>query len=83
MNLGLIWVVLNLSIFLLKEFISIPSSFVGIDSQFASNAEKAWIVFYIGMKDVVPSHLGKDKLDDIIKEEMSHIRLLSKKLLEQ
>ncbi|UCB59413.1 MAG: ferritin family protein [Thermoplasmatales archaeon] len=48
----------------------------------AITAEKDSIVFYIGMKDVVPSHLGKDKLDDIIKEEMSHIRLLSKKLLE-
>ena len=48
----------------------------------AITAEKDSIVFYIGIKDVVPSHLGKDKLDDIIKEEMSHIRLLSKKLLE-
>jgi len=48
----------------------------------AITAEKDSIVFYIGMKDVVPSHLGKDKLDGIIKEEMSHIKLLSKKLLE-
>jgi rubrerythrin len=48
----------------------------------AITAEKDSIVFYIGMKDVVPSYLGKDKLDDIIKEEMSHIRLLSRKLLE-
>ena len=48
----------------------------------AITAEKDSIVFYIGMKEVVPSHLGKDKLDAIIKEEMSHIRLLSKKLLE-
>jgi len=44
-------------------------------------AEKDSIVFYIGMKDVVPAHLGKEKLDGIIKEEMSHIRLLSKELL--
>jgi rubrerythrin len=48
----------------------------------AITAEKDSIVFYLGMKDVVPSHLGKDKLDGIIKEEMSHITLLSKKLLE-
>ena len=34
------------------------------------------------MKDVVPDHLGKKKLDDIIKEEMEHISLISKKLLE-
>lgn len=48
----------------------------------AITAEKDSIVFYLGMKDVVPSHLGKDKLDGIIKEEMSHIRLLSKELLD-
>jgi rubrerythrin len=48
----------------------------------AITAEKDSIVFYLGMKDVVPGHLGRDKLDGIIKEEMSHIRLLSKKLLE-
>ncbi len=45
-------------------------------------AEKESIVFYLGMKDVVPVNLGNDKLDEIIKEEMSHIRLLSKELLE-
>jgi rubrerythrin len=48
----------------------------------AITAEKDSIVFYLGMKDVVPSHLGKEKLDGIIKEEMSHITLLSKELLE-
>ncbi len=48
----------------------------------ALSAEKDSIVFYLGMKEVVPKHLGKDKLDEIIKEEMSHIRLISDKLLE-
>ena len=48
----------------------------------AITAEKDSIVFYLGMKDVVPEHLGKQRLDGIIKEEMSHIRLLSKELLE-
>ena len=47
----------------------------------AITAEKDSIVFYLGMKEVVPAHLGKNKLDDIIKEEMSHISLLSKELL--
>jgi rubrerythrin len=47
----------------------------------AITAEKDSIVFYLGMKGVVPDHLGKDKLDDIIKEEMGHISLLSKELL--
>ncbi len=48
----------------------------------AITTEKDSIVFYLGMKDVIPMHLGKQKLDEIIKEEMSHIRLLSKELLE-
>jgi rubrerythrin len=48
----------------------------------AITAEKDSIVFYLGMKAVVPAHLGKDKLDGIIKEEMGHIRLLSKELLQ-
>ena len=47
----------------------------------AISAEKDSIVFYLGMKDVVPVNLGKEKLDRIIKEEMNHISLLSKKLL--
>jgi len=47
----------------------------------AITAEKDSIVFYLGMKDVVPVNLGKEKLDRIIKEEMNHISILSKKLL--
>lgn len=47
----------------------------------AITAEKDSIVFYLGMKDVVPSHLGKQRLDDIIKEEMGHITLLSNELM--
>ena len=48
----------------------------------AITAEKDSIVFYLGIKDVVPEHLGKNKLDEIIKEEMRHISLLSKELIE-
>jgi len=47
----------------------------------AITAEKDSIVFYLGMKDVVPEKIGKDKMDNIIKEEMGHIRLLSKQLI--
>ncbi|MBW2201431.1 MAG: ferritin family protein [Deltaproteobacteria bacterium] len=47
----------------------------------AISAEKDSIVFYLGMKEAVPSGLGKEKIEAIIKEEMSHIRLLSKELL--
>lgn len=44
-------------------------------------AEKDSIVFYLGMKDLVPEGLGRSRLDDIIKEEMSHIKLLSRRLI--
>lgn len=46
----------------------------------AVTAEKDSIVFYLGMMDLVPGKLGKDKINDIIKEEMAHIRLLSSRL---
>jgi hypothetical protein len=32
------------------------------------------------MRDAVPEKLGRDRLDGVIKEEMGHIRLLSKEL---
>ncbi|MCP3922915.1 MAG: ferritin family protein [Desulfobacterales bacterium] len=43
-------------------------------------AEKDSIVFYLGMKDLVPTSLGTDKINSIIKEEMKHIRILTNKL---
>ena len=48
----------------------------------AIQTEKDSIAFYLGMKELVPEKLGKGKLDDIIKEEMSHIRILAGKLAE-
>jgi len=47
----------------------------------AIQAEKDSIVFYLGMKDMVPAALGSDKLDKIVREEMSHLRNLSSELL--
>lgn len=44
-------------------------------------AEKDSIVFYLGMKEMVPDKYGKDKLEEIIKEEMGHIKILSKELV--
>ncbi len=44
-------------------------------------AEKESIVFYLGMKDMVPDDAGKAKLNGIIKEEMQHIKIISAKLL--
>ena len=44
-------------------------------------AEKDSIVFYLGMKEMVPVNSGKTKIDAIIKEEMAHIKLLSSKII--
>jgi len=48
----------------------------------AIQAEKDSIAFYLGMKELVPQKLGQSKINDIIKEEMSHIRILAEKLME-
>jgi rubrerythrin len=42
--------------------------------------EKDSIVFYTGVKEAVPEELGKDRIEAIIKEEMSHLALLSSEL---
>jgi len=47
----------------------------------AIQAEKDSIAFYLGMRDMVPADMGKDKIEDIIKEEMRHIRIISELLL--
>ena len=46
----------------------------------AAGREKESIVFYLGMKDLVRDDLGKNKIDDIIHEEMKHLRILSHKI---
>jgi rubrerythrin len=46
----------------------------------AIEAEKDSIVFYLGMKNAVPEKFGQDRIEAIIKEEMGHIRLLSREL---
>ena len=46
----------------------------------AIEAEKDSIVFYLGLKDFVPAEAGRDKVEEIIKEEQGHITLLSQKL---
>jgi rubrerythrin len=47
----------------------------------AITAEKDSIVFYLGMRDMVPEGKGRRRMDDVIKEEMGHIRMLSKELM--
>jgi len=43
-------------------------------------AEKDSIVFYLGMKDMVPSDKGKERIDHIIREEMKHIQVITNQL---
>ncbi len=43
----------------------------------AIGLEKESILFYLGLKDLVPAKYGHDKLDDIIKEEKLHIAQLN------
>lgn len=47
----------------------------------AIEIEKDSVLFYLGMKDMVPERFGKDKIDNIIKEEMKHIALLSQRMM--
>jgi len=44
-------------------------------------AEKDSIAFYLGMKELVSEKMGNSKINDIIKEEMSHIKMLAAKLV--
>jgi rubrerythrin len=39
----------------------------------ALGLEKESILFYLGMKDMVPPKYGQDKIEDIIKEERKHV----------
>jgi len=43
----------------------------------AIDVEKDSIIYYLGVKDAVPAELGKDRIDGIIHQEMTHLRLLS------
>jgi rubrerythrin len=48
--------------------------------EIALEAEKEMVVFYVGLKDLVYFKAGKDKVEEIILEELSHISALLKKL---
>ncbi len=39
----------------------------------AIGMEKDSIVFYVGIQEIVPAELGKDRVSNIIREEMKHI----------
>ena len=65
--------------------VSVDESLTGCESceeivTIAIGAEKDSVAFYVGLKDIVPDRLGKDKVDGIIKEELAHITTLNNKL---
>ena len=45
--------------------------------KFAIGIEKDSVVYYTAMKDMVPEHLGRTKMDGVVKEEIKHIALLA------
>jgi rubrerythrin len=47
----------------------------------AITAEKDSILFYLGIKDLVPESLGQNRIDAVIKEEMAHIHLLTQEMV--
>lgn len=49
---------------------------IGIDG------EKASMLFYIGLKELVPNKANKDKIEAVIKEELSHLIALNLTVLE-
>jgi len=46
----------------------------------AINAEKDSVVFYVSLKDLVPTEAGRDKIEDIIKEEITHLIILKEQM---
>jgi rubrerythrin len=41
--------------------------------EIAIGLEKDSVVYYTGMKDIVPEAMGREKIDGIIEEEMEHV----------
>ncbi len=46
----------------------------------AIDFEKDTVVFFLGLKDLVPEDLGGDKVDWLVEQEMDHITTLTQKL---
>jgi rubrerythrin len=46
----------------------------------ALNSENESVVFYLSLKELVPVKAGRDKVEEIIMEELSHITTLVKQL---
>ena len=48
--------------------------------EIALNSEKESVVFYFGLKGLVPVKAGRDKVEAIIMEELNHITTLLTRL---
>lgn len=48
--------------------------------ELAMGFERDSILFFLGMKQVVAAHMGPEKIDRLIAEEMGHVAYLSKQL---
>jgi rubrerythrin len=46
----------------------------------AIGQEKDSIIFYLGLKEIIPEKMGRERIDEIIKEEMRHIAYLNKEM---
>ena len=62
-----------------KEMLGVLDGMEGVLRK-AIDLEKESIIFYLGMREMVPKRLGKDKIEHIIREEMRHIVLLNGEL---
>jgi rubrerythrin len=48
--------------------------------QIAIELEQKSILFYVGLRDMVPENLGKDRVDKIIEEEKGHVAALMREM---
>ena len=48
----------------------------------AIGLEKDSIALYVGLRAIVPAELGRDKIEDVITEEMGHVTLLAGRFME-
>ena len=48
----------------------------------ALDREKDAVVFYSGIRDMVPGQGGREKVDGVIKEEVAHVGLIQRKMAE-
>ncbi len=46
-------------------------------------AEKNSVLFYVGLKGLVPDEAGKDKVEAVIREEVRHVTDLQRELMKQ